>query len=352
VRVDGAPALARNFPLRPGMALLDATSDIDGVSQLVHWRTKPQACPQVSYGRLGLHSVEPPDQLRRMAARRILANPTLVDDWRKWVIDLVNRNTAVGDEVLIVAHKDMIAHLPREVNGETREASWQGRAIHYCHWGNGIGSNRWRECRHVFLIGEFFIPRRATVASCLGLQELRPSGKTLRDAQDVKALKGHFLGCHEGHLLRWTKQLACRGNVRNIDADGVCGEMQLYVTGEFGRLLRHRDRLFPGCHLLTRDTNANPEYRQTPTVPFMERLGDLLLSTPEQELAVGEVEDAVRTRLDGHVAKLRTAETQAVLGSLGWEFIPGKRGRGHPARFVRVATGALEAPKGEWLEAA
>lgn len=188
------------------------------------------------------------------------------------------------------------------------------------------------------------MPRRATVANCLGLQELRPSGATLRNAQDVKALKGSFLGCQEGHLLRWTKQLACRGNVRNVDGDGVCGPMQLFVTGEFDRLLRHRDRLFPGCHLLTRDTTANPEHRQTPSVSFMERLGDLLLSAPEQELTAGDVERTIKTRLDGHVVKLKTAESQAILRSVGWEFIPGRRGRGNPARFARIARGAPAMP--------
>lgn len=334
-----------DFPLRPGMALLDATSDIDGVSQLVHWRAEPKACPQVSYSRLGLHSVEPPADLRRLESRKILAVPRLVDCWKEWITDLVARNTAHGDEVLIVVHKAMIAHLPRivpETRGDTREPTWAGRTVHYCNWGDGIGSNRWRNCSHVFLIGEFFVPRRATVADCLGLQELRPSGSTLRNAQDVKALKGSFLGCQEGHLLRWTKQLACRGNVRNVDENGVCGPMQLFVTGEFDRLLRHRDRLFPGGHLITRDTTANPRHRQTPSVSFMERLGDLLLSTPEQVLTAGEVENAIRTRLDRHVEKLKTAEGQAILGSVGWEFVPGRRGRGNPAKFVRSEQNAPE----------
>ena len=47
--------------------------------------------------------------------------------------------------------------------------------------------------------------------------------------------------------MRWTKQLACRGNVRNIDADGKCGEMKLYTSMDFDRLIQHLDALFPGC---------------------------------------------------------------------------------------------------------
>lgn len=341
-----------DFPLRPGMALLDATSDIDGVSQLVHWRAEPKACPQVSYSRLGLHSVEPPASLRRLESRKILAIPRLVDCWKEWITDLVARNTAHGDEVLIVVHKAMIAHLPRAVpgtRGDTRGPTWEGRNVHYCNWGDGIGSNRWRNCSHVFLIGEFFVPRRATVANCLGLQELRPSRTTLRDAQGVKSLKGSFLDCHEGHLLRWTKQLACRGNVRNVDEDGVCGPMELFVTGEFDRLLDRRDRLFPDCHRLTRDTSANPDHRRTPSVPFMARLSDLLLAWSETELLAKDVESAIATRLDRHVGKLKSPEAQALLEGLGWKFVPGRRGRGNPAKFVRVAR---EAPEGRWKAAA
>jgi hypothetical protein len=44
--------------------------------------------------------------------------------------------------------------------------------------------------------------------------------KNIADANVPVNPKGIFLTARDGHLLRWNKQLACRGNVRNIDAEG------------------------------------------------------------------------------------------------------------------------------------
>jgi hypothetical protein len=62
-----------------------------------------------------------------------------------------------------------------------------------------------------------------------------------------------FTALHEGHILRWTKQLAMRGNARNLSPDGVCGRQKLIVTGEFRRFVKWRDRLFPGATFLGTD---------------------------------------------------------------------------------------------------
>lgn len=335
-RIEGCRFVgySMDFPLRPGMALLDATSDIDGVSQLVPWRAHPVPCPQVNYSRLTLHPIEPPAELQRTPVSKIVVRRDLIEQWREWLIQMVLQHTSPGNDVLVVTHKRLIPHLP---SSNDPEDQWRGRLVRYCNWGNGIGSNQWRMCQHVFLIGEFFIPKRATVASCLGLTTSRPSAANLRDAQDIQGLKGSFRHHQEGHLLRWTKQLACRGSVRNIDEDGVCGPMHLYVTGEFSRVVSHCQTLFPGCRLLPRDTSANPKVQQLATEPFISRLTSCLLGTSEEELSTKAVEALARCRIDGHVSWLTGSEGQRLLRHIGWRFIPGKRGRGNHARFVKIA---------------
>jgi hypothetical protein len=54
-----------------------------------------------------------------------------------------------------------------------------------------------------------------------------------------------FVTLHQRHLLRWEKQLAMRGNARNLTEDGICGHQKLFVTSEFKRFVQFRDMLFP-----------------------------------------------------------------------------------------------------------
>jgi hypothetical protein len=56
-----------------------------------------------------------------------------------------------------------------------------------------------------------------------------------------------FDGARVGHLLRWFKQLACRGSVRQIDGDGICGHMRLFTSMDPTRLSAHLHKLFPGA---------------------------------------------------------------------------------------------------------
>ena len=125
------------------------------------------------------------------------------------------------------------------------------------HWGTGIGSNRWRNCSVVFLFGEFHLPRRAYVATGAGWTQTKAHEIDRQHIQG-QVMGGPYLTVREGHLLRWTKQLACRGTVRNIDGDGHCGPMRLYTTMDFPRLLANLQRIFPGCPAPTRLTDHGP----------------------------------------------------------------------------------------------
>jgi hypothetical protein len=52
---------------------------------------------------------------------------------------------------------------------------------------------------------------------------------------------------HEGHRMRWTKQLAMRGRARFFDEDGVCGHQKLVVTGGLESFLLNKEIMFPGA---------------------------------------------------------------------------------------------------------
>jgi hypothetical protein len=53
-----------------------------------------------------------------------------------------------------------------------------------------------------------------------------------------------------GHLLRFDKQMALRGNARHFDQDGICEEQKLVCCGDTKRLLVNLGRMYPGAKLV------------------------------------------------------------------------------------------------------
>lgn len=225
----------------PGTVLLDATADLTGIIPVVDFMT-PTQVPQVDYRNLEVIHVEAETNQR---INQVTRGKATAEPYAAWIKQTVLDHTNPGEEVLVVTHKALLDHGYLGVTVDTLP-HWGGRHIHLSHWGTGIGSNRWRDVSTVFLFGEFFRPKRADVATTLGLQAVTASTKTLQSANG-KNLTGPCEAIQEGHLLRWSKQLAMRGRARNIEADGVCGAMRLVLTGDQRRLLRNFERLFPGA---------------------------------------------------------------------------------------------------------
>ena len=130
-------------------------------------------------------------------------------------------------------------------NGEAYDL--EGRKVAFIHWGMGVGSNRWKEATAVFTFGEHHLPKRAHNGTILALlNQAASSSAYLARVQSPNTKDPTYLTVKDGHLLRWAKQLAMRGNARNLSDDGVCGYQRLYVTTEFERFVTFRDAIFPG----------------------------------------------------------------------------------------------------------
>ncbi|ACA20670.1 hypothetical protein M446_6407 [Methylobacterium sp. 4-46] len=252
-RYDGASQGGRfvgykpDMPVRPGTVLLDATSDIDGVAQLVPTQRVMMPSPRLSFENLTVsHLVPPVDVIGpRERVSQIVKTCQRAEPYARWIMGTIREHTEPGEKVLVVAHKAMLDHayLP---NGKTsfNEDAYEldGRKVAFINWGTGIGSNRWKDATSVFLFGEFHLPKRATVGAALGLLNV-PAGSCSRLSrmENPNSRDAVFLTLQQGHLLRWEKQLAMRGNARNITSQGVCGLQKLFVTSEFSRFLLHKD---------------------------------------------------------------------------------------------------------------
>ena len=73
------------------------------------------------------------------------------------------------------------------------------------------------------LCGEFHLPQRVVVANTQGYREHRAHEGDLGAMSTLRSSAPNVDAIANGHLLRWFKQMALRGNARHYDAHGVCG---------------------------------------------------------------------------------------------------------------------------------
>lgn len=232
-----------------GFVLLDATSDLTGLVSL-HPKVKTTEVPKVSYENLGLFHIELPHQFKRI--RDVIKNAGVGREYGKFIVQSILANAPEGADVLVVVHKDVLTQeLIATSDDPALPLDWGGRRVNTQNWGAGVGLNTFRHKTHVFLFGDFYMPRAATIAQTHGWSQQPLDSQTLglatgrRKAGDVFVPQGEYRKIHEGQLLRWTKQLAMRGTARQVDESGRCFPMHLFTTMDLCHLLPNLDRLFP-----------------------------------------------------------------------------------------------------------
>ena len=65
-------------------------------------------------------------------------------------------------------------------------------------------------------------------------------------AQSGSKLKGDVFRLQDNEKLKWFKQLAARGNIRNIDDAGKASQMELYTDADPLWIIKHQEKAFPG----------------------------------------------------------------------------------------------------------
>lgn len=244
------------FPYKPmpGFVMLDATSDINGLHELHPNIHVAKDVPQVNYERLTVKQTRLPKAFRNIG--ETTSDHELGSRYGRWMQRVVLANTQPGDEVLVVTHKKVLdLHFLKPAKDVSTPADWDGRSVNTMYWGAGVGENKWNHKTHVFLFGEFHVPRHKTISDRHAWGEKPVSDDVLSKAISHRASgsiyqpKDEYLSPYKGHLLRWSKQLAMRGNARNIDGQGRCGEMTLVVTTALPELVEHFHRLYPGADL-------------------------------------------------------------------------------------------------------
>ena len=151
----------------------------------------------------------------------------------------------------------------------------------------------------------------------------------LSSLQSPNSKNAELFALKEGHLGRWAKQLALRGNARSIDEHGVCGIQRLYVTGEFERFIRNKDQLFPGAKLVVNEGKDQLSARG------MKALVSLLYQDNWVEITTVDLKNSTGISFQKNKKRyLAMPVVQKAMEDNGWTFVSGI-GRGNPGRFVR-----------------
>jgi hypothetical protein len=256
-----------NLITTPGTLLLDATADIDGVSQLCPWREHGKV-PHASYENLRVVHVPP---LNKAKPHRFFKLPSNRRAYTTWMIETIKEHMERGQRGLVVCKQKLIdeENVPkweekdqqRQLHGHsTNDKStyyWDIEGRHLCavNWGRGIGSNAWKEADIVFLFDEFYLPRRTVIARAQGYKDHSATEGALKTMKTLNAKAASVDLVHEGHLLRWSKQMALRGKGRRYDEHGVCEPQTVVFAGGstfggslpmlIGFSLEPRSRVFP-----------------------------------------------------------------------------------------------------------
>lgn len=151
--------------------LLDATADIDGVSELVPWRI-PIAVPEVSYDNLQIiHAYDYTGE----NLTEYLVDPRnrkrYAEHAEKLILDIIKPRTSG----LVVCKKrlaDDKMFLKRQATATTDDPfpiDFGGCRLALTWWGgHGIGANDWKDADYVFEFGENFLAERIMIATVQG----------------------------------------------------------------------------------------------------------------------------------------------------------------------------------------
>jgi hypothetical protein len=327
-----------NLVLVPGMVLLDATADVDGVTSLCPWRSHIKV-PQANYANLSIVHVKSCTNQRLSKFLKLAKNRHAYVDYMK---ETILAHTEPGQRALLVCMKALfdnqnVPNWPerderfKRPDTYIREYGWEleGRKLCATHWGGfGIGANTWQDADVVFLFDEFYVPRRVTIARAQGLASAKATEGALERMRTLNGKSTQVDTLYEGHLLRWMKQMALRGKGRHFDEHGVCGCQKVVCTGDYERLVANAERLFPGATITKVGGTANT---------FAEKLL-ALLSRPElaDSITTKRISEQVGAPWrDWGPNALKRPETMPCLKTLKWRYEPG-RGRGG-GKFVREA---------------
>jgi hypothetical protein len=329
--------------VRQGTVLLDATADIDGVSQICPWREHIKV-PQAHYGNLSIIHVPQHTKTRLSEYLKKAVNQRA---YVGYMIDIIKQHMQPGERGLVICKKvlfdaERVPNWPegdprfKDAESYTKRYEWdiEGRKLCATYWGTGIGSNDWKDADVVFLFDEFYVPRRVSAATVQGLRGHRANEGDLATMSTLNS-KAHGVDIiAEGNRLRWTKQLALRGKGRSYDVHGMCGKQRLVISSDLKGLVSNAKRLFPGASIAT-TADLTEETTMADVVI------KILSNTQLPSVTTKELAKLIHKPWRSVSSNVLTREFKSAIDALGWRYVSGKGRTG--SRFERTTSDQAQA---------
>ena len=207
-------------------------------------------------------------------------------------------------------------------------------------WGGyGVGANHWIEADAVLLFDDFHLPLHANIAVAQGVKRALATEGLLAEMTAPNTFSEEVRQIRDGHLLRWTKQMALRGNSREFSDNGACGAQKLVVTGDFKLLTANLHRVFPGAKL-----SAEHDSKATNIEKLLRYLSGPGLPCRVYTKQISDHFGRDWRKMSGDITGHRDFDT--LLPNAGWKYVS-KLGR-TGAYFERIE-GALATEEELWV---
>ena len=200
---------------------------------------------------------------------------------------------------------------------ETFETDWNGRHVHFCNYGRGRGSNLWKDCDYVFLLGDWHLPISTAIAKVGSLKSCPAKGLDLNKLGAPRSNDPLIRTIKESHLLTTFKQMSARISLRNIDDNGVAQSAHVYsIDGDLTLLISWKERMFPNSpeiEYIGRTLDEGSSISQ--------KFADLLLTTESLVLTANDLLDKCGLRSNMIVKALESRLVKPIIQNRGWRRI-------------------------------
>ena len=247
---SGFYAYKGSMSAESGTLVLDGSADLNGVYGLCKGMELVDV-PTVDYRNVKLTHVTPPEEFRnKMRPNHILRNAWSARPYMEWLQEYVTSVTPENAEILVVAKKDLLNYGLHKDPGDPYEspfeADWNNRHVHFCNYGRGKGSNKWKDCDHVFLLGDWHLKTSSVIARIGSLKSSPASGLNLNYLGAPRSKNPLVNIIRDSHLQTTFKQMAARISLRNIDDSGIASPAHVYsIDGDLPLLFSSKDKMFP-----------------------------------------------------------------------------------------------------------
>ena len=275
-----------------GTMILDGTADLNKTYSMCKGMEFVDV-PLVDYKNIELIHVTPPPEFKnKLRPEQIMKSAVRARPYMKWLREFVEKETSEKSQILIIAKIDLLRfdlhRDPDDKYDDPNQADWNNRHVYFCNYGRGRGSNKWKDCDHVFLLGDWHL-NTATVLSRIGaVTDKKVSDMNLNILGAPRSKDPLVQNIRESHLLTNFKQMAARSRLREINDDGVASHSIIYsVDGDRNLLLGWKDTLFPGSPEIKIIGKDNLMDSSTST----QKLADLLLTSSQYSITFQEIQE-------------------------------------------------------------